>query len=86
MESRDISFEKSMLFDKWYCLNTIVKNCSKTRLNSTCLFTGVSPTNGSKFRAIGYIKNKQIYIGTYNTQYDAWIAYNTFQESIIDKN
>ena len=73
-----MSFEESMGFNKWNCLNTVIQGCTK-RGNNRCLFTGVCPAARKKFRAIGYRNKEQFYIGTYDTQWEAWIAYERFQ-------
>lgn len=74
----DMSFGESMSFDKWYCLNTVIQGCSKN-IQKSCLFTGVSPAARKKFRAIGYRDKEQFYIGMYDTEFEAWVAYDRFQ-------
>lgn len=75
----DMSFEECMAYNQWVYLLDVVSKSNRSSLNKTSIFKGVSKyrsnENGrDRFRCVIYVNNIQIYIGTFDNQYDAYKA------------
>ena len=72
----DLSFEESMKFEKWSGLLEIVSQSCYSALNKTSIFKGVTLDKRSRgYKAIIYVNGVQVYIGLYDTQFEAHQAY-----------
>ena len=80
----DLAFEDSVKFGKWATLLDVASKSCHSALNKSSIFKGVSQCSRSqKFKAIIYVQSVQVYIGIYDTQYEAFQAYTRASKELF---
>ena len=82
----DLAFEDCVKFEKWATLLDVASKSSHSALNKSSIFKGVSWCKRiQKFKVIIYIQGVQIYVGEYDTQYEAYQGYTRACKELLGR-